>query len=316
MAPPLSDELRGVRAQPARRAPDQHGVALLHPGPVVRDELPVRRGVDQAGAGGLLPCQVRWLGHQLVGLDQCELGQAAEVRLEAPDALLRVEHGVVVAVRALQLDRQAVRDDLVAGLPRIDARARPQHHTGQVGADHVVGQVVPLRERGDPPVPAQELEGRNRLEDRRPDGVVVDGAGHHRHDRLAWSQLGGGHLVEVEALARILLARRDAVEHLRLVGVHRHAPVVVRHGEAGERVVLLGEDGVEDLLHGRPPLAQIVLLGIPIPTARYGNRRGPSHAVPPRDQAHWSVRVVSAAAPLRAPPARRARRPRPSGARS
>ena len=84
--------------------------------------------------------QVRWarLGHQLVGLDHGELGQAAEVRLEPPDALLRIEQGVVVAGRVLELDRQAVRDHLVAGLPRGHPGADPQHDAGRVRADHVV----------------------------------------------------------------------------------------------------------------------------------------------------------------------------------
>ena len=120
----------GSRRRPARTgwrttpsppdgAPDQHDVALLHAGAVARDQLPVRGGVHQPGDGGLLPGQVVGLGHQLVGLDQGELGQAAEVGLEAPDPLLGVEHRVVVAVGALQLDRQAVRDHLVAGLPRV-----------------------------------------------------------------------------------------------------------------------------------------------------------------------------------------------------
>jgi hypothetical protein len=44
-----------------------------------------------------------------------------EVRLEAPDPLLRVEHRVAVALGPLELDVEAVRDDLVAGLPGVDA---------------------------------------------------------------------------------------------------------------------------------------------------------------------------------------------------
>ena len=96
--------LRGVGAEAAAGPPDQHDVALLHPGAVARDELPVRRGADQSGARGLLPGEVRRLRHQLVGLDQGELGQPAEVGLEPPDPLLGVEHRVVVPVGALQLD--------------------------------------------------------------------------------------------------------------------------------------------------------------------------------------------------------------------
>ena len=92
------------------------------------------------------------LGHQLVGLDQGQLGEPAEVGLEAPDPLLRVEHRVVVAGGVLQLDRQAVRDHLVAGLPPGHAGADPQHHAGRVRADHVVRQVVALGQLGEPAV--------------------------------------------------------------------------------------------------------------------------------------------------------------------
>ncbi len=139
--------LGGVGAEATACTPDEDVVALLHRGAVARDQLPVGGGVHQARRGGLLPGEVLGLGHQLVGLDEGKLGKAAEVGLEAPDALLRVEHGVVVAVGALQFDRQAVGDDLVTGLPGVDSRAGAQHHAREVRADHVVGQVVPCGER-------------------------------------------------------------------------------------------------------------------------------------------------------------------------
>ena len=54
-----------------------------------------------------------------------EVGQAAEVRLEAPDALVGGEHRVVVRRRVLVVDVVAVHDDLVARLPVAHRRARP-----------------------------------------------------------------------------------------------------------------------------------------------------------------------------------------------
>src|SRR3954452_8363344 len=171
-------ELGGVGAEAAGRAPDQDRVALLHARAVARDELAVGGGVDQAGAGGLLPRQVAGLGHELVGLDQRQLREPAEVRLEAPDALLRIEHRVVVPVGVLELDVQAVRHDLVARLPRVDPRPGPQHDAGQVGTDDVVGQVVPLGQRRGLAVAAQEAERVHRLEDPGSDGVVVYRATH------------------------------------------------------------------------------------------------------------------------------------------
>ena len=246
----VEGELGGVGAEAAGGAPDQHGVALLHVRAVARDELAVGRGVDQPGRRGLLPGQVRGLGHQLVGLHQRQLGEAAEVGLEAPDALLGVHHRVAVAVGALQLHREAVRDHPVAGLPGVDARPGAQHDAGEVRPDDVVGQVVARGERRDAAVAAQEAERRQRLEDRRPHGVVVDRARHHRDERLARPELGRGDLVDVQALARVLLRGGDAREHVDLVGVHGDAAVVVGHRDSGERIELLGLDRVEDLLHG------------------------------------------------------------------
>ena len=97
--------LRGVGAQAAGRAPDQDDVALLHASAVARDKLAVSGRIDQAGRCRFLPGQMRGLGQQLVGLDQGDLCEAAEVGLEPPDALLGIEHRVVVAERAFEIDR-------------------------------------------------------------------------------------------------------------------------------------------------------------------------------------------------------------------
>ncbi len=251
VAPPLSGVLRGEPAEAAARAPDQDVVALLHAGAVAADQLPVRRGVDQARRGRLLPREVAGLGHQLVGLHQRDLREAAEVGLEAPDPLLGVEHRVVVTVGSLELHAQAVRDDLVAGLPQVHAGAGAQHDARQVRADHVVRQVVPLGQRAQPAVPLEEPERRHRLEDARPDGVVVDRARHHGHQRLARPELGHRHLVDVQRLARVLVPALQPLEHVHLVLVDGHRAVGLGDGDAGELLVrgVTGQDGVADLLH-------------------------------------------------------------------
>jgi hypothetical protein len=94
--PTVECELCCVGTQATGCSPDQHDVALLHRSAVLGDQLPVRGRVDQSGGGGLLPAEVLGFGQELVGLDHRELGEAAEVRLVAPDALLWIEHGVVV----------------------------------------------------------------------------------------------------------------------------------------------------------------------------------------------------------------------------
>ena len=204
--------LGGVGAQAAAGPPDQDVVALLHRGAVVRDQLPEGGRVHQARRRGLLPGQVLRLGHQLVGLDQGQLGQAAEVGFVAPDALFRVEHGVVVPVGAFQLHGQAVGDDLLARLPDGHPGAGAQHHARQVRADHVIRQVVPRGELRELPVAAQEGEGGHRREDRTPHGVVIDRARHDGDQRLTEAELGDRHLLDVQRLAGVPVAR---VEHRR-----------------------------------------------------------------------------------------------------
>src|SRR5699024_991647 len=130
--------LDGIGAETTGGTPDEDAVAELERGAVLRDQLAVGGGVHQTGGGGLLPGEVVGLGHELVRLDDRQLGEAAEVRLEAPDALLRVHHRVVVAVRVLELDGEAVRDDLLPGLPLRDVAAGAQDDAGEGGAAAVV----------------------------------------------------------------------------------------------------------------------------------------------------------------------------------
>jgi hypothetical protein len=138
--------------------------------------------------------QVRWAG---LGISWLVLTMASSARppkfvSKPPDPLLRVEHRVVVAVGRLQLDGEAVGHDLLAGMPEVDAGAGTQDHAGQVEPDDVVRQVVPLGLAGEPAVALEEPERRDRLEDRGPDGVVVDRAGHDGDERLARRELGTG----------------------------------------------------------------------------------------------------------------------------
>ncbi len=241
--------------RPAGR-PDQHVVALLHAAAVAGDELAVRGGVDEPGGRRLLPGQVLGLGHQLVGLDQGEFGESAVVGLEAPDPLGRVEHGVVVAVGGLQLHRQAVRDDAVAGPPVRDAGSGAQHDAGHVGADDVEGLVVTGREFAGAAVAAQEGERGQRFEDGAPHGVVVHRAGHHGDQHLAEARLGGGDVLEVDRLGGVLLRCGHPLEHVHLVVPDDGSPIAlgerqVGHVRGGD---FIGDEGAHYVVHSRFPI--------------------------------------------------------------
>src|SRR3712207_7515970 len=72
----------------------------------------------------------------------------------------------------------------------------------------------------------QEAEGRHRLEDRGPDGVVVDGRGHHGHERRSEE-----HTTELQSrqylVCRLLLEKKE-MDHQTsarlLVDVRAHLP--------------------------------------------------------------------------------------------
>ena len=197
--------------------------------------------------------QVRWarLGHELVGLDDREVGQPAEVRLEAPDALVGGQHRVVVGRRVLVVDVVAVDRDPVARLPVAHRRPDLQHDARGVGADDVVRQGV----AGAPDaLLAEAVEEPN----------VGSGSKIDVHTVLKLIELamtatyassgassGVAHLADVERLAGVLVLRLDPLEHVLLVALDEGGSVGLGDGEGG--VVARGArlDGVEDLLHGR-----------------------------------------------------------------
>ena len=191
------------------------------------------------------------LRHQLVGLDHGEVGEAAEVGLEAPDELVGGEHRVVVGARVLVVDVVAVHGHPVTGLPVAHRRADADDDGRRVGADHVVRQRVALAPLVLAAHLVEEAERRQRLEDRRPHRVEVDARRHHGDVHLVGCQLRRGDLVDVERLARILVPRIDALEHGGVLAAHERRPVALGNREVGDVVAArTGLDGFEDLLHG------------------------------------------------------------------
>src|ERR1019366_6707892 len=110
-------------------------------------------------------------GHQLVGPDDRDVRQSAEVGLEPPDALIARHHGVVVTAGVLVVDVAAVHGDFVAYLPVSYQRSRAQDDTRGVGTDDVIVQSVTLtpdRLRGKT---VEKAKGGQGLEDARPEGI-------------------------------------------------------------------------------------------------------------------------------------------------
>ena len=212
-------------------------VALLHPGAVVAHEHAVRRRVAQRVDRRLLPREVGGLRHQLVGLHDREVGEAAEVRLEPPDPLVAGEHRVVVGRRVLIVDVVAVhrrpgRRASSCAPPSRPAAPRPRRRNRPRGT--AARGACPTRS---PAEPVEEPERGERLEDRRPHRVEVDRARrHHREVHLVGGELRRGHLVDVQRLPRVLVGRRHPLEHRGLVAPDERGPVALGDREGGELV--------------------------------------------------------------------------------
>ena len=226
--------------------------------PFVADEHPVRRRVAERVDRRLLPRQVRRLRHQLVGLHDRQIGEAAVVRLEAPDPLVVGEHRVVVGGVVLPVDVVAVHRDPVARLPVADRLTDAQHDTRRIRADHVERLRVALRDLRLAGQTVEEPERRQWFEDRRPHRVEVDRARHHGDVDLVGGQLGCRDLVDVDRLARILVVRRDAGEHLGLVTLDERRSEGFGDRDGCQLVAgCIRLDRCKDLLHTRrhyPPV--------------------------------------------------------------
>src|SRR4028118_1184067 len=127
----------------------------------------------------------------------------------------------------------------------------PPPPPGPVGAEDVVGQGVAGAVLALLAEPGEEAERGHRLEDRGPDRVEVDRARHHGDVDLVGRQLRRGHLLDVDALAGVLVRGVDALEHPRLVLVDGGGPVGLRHGQRSD-VSAAGAalDGIEAGLPG------------------------------------------------------------------
>jgi hypothetical protein len=193
----VEHQLDGVGADAAGGTPYEHRVALAHAGGMAADEHAVAGRGAQAADRRLLPGEVLGLGHELVGLDDRQVGEAAEVGLEAPDALVGGQHRVVVGGGVLVVEEVAVDGDPVARLPVPHGVADAEDDAGRVGPDHVVVLLVPGGPLGLTRQAVEEPERRHRFEDRGPDRVEVDRAGHDGQVHLVGCQLGRRHLVDV-----------------------------------------------------------------------------------------------------------------------
>ena len=159
--------------------------------------------------------QVGRLGHELVRLHQAMSARPPKFVSKPQMRWLVGEHRVVVRARVLVVDVVAVHRDLVADLPVAHRGAGAQHDTGGVRADHVVVEGVARAPDDSLAEPVEESEGRHRLEDARPHRVEVDRARHDDDEGLVGGEFGHGDVVDVQALAGVLVRGGDAVEHRR-----------------------------------------------------------------------------------------------------
>ena len=183
--------------------------------------------------------------HQLTVLHAAELREGAVRRLVAPDALRGGEHRIAaVAFLVVAVVLVAMDDDLVADLPALDLGADRPDDPGRVGTGDVIGGLV-------------DVEGRDRLAERRPDAVVIDAGRHHENQHVVAVEGPGRHDLDLHGLFRRpmpVLAHDPGVHRRRHVTERRNfadfVEILFRRG--GRR---LGGHGVS--IHGslRVPLS-------------------------------------------------------------
>jgi hypothetical protein len=150
----------------------------------------------------------------------------------------------------LVVDVVAVHGHAIARLPVAHRVADLEHDTGGVRPDHVIRQRVAR-----PPArllaqPVEEQERRQRLEDRRPHRVEVDGARHHRDVRLVRRKFRRGHVFHVKGLAGVFVGRLESLEHGLLFPQHERTAVGLGDRQRSDFVTgRVRQDRVEDLLH-------------------------------------------------------------------
>src|SRR4029453_6040629 len=191
-------DLDGLAPEPARAAPDEDDVAGFHRVRGPAHQHAVRRGADQHVRRRRVPRQMLRLRQALVRLDAGELREASPVRLVAPDAEARTEHGIVAGLdgRIVGLPDAAVDDDVIAGLHRRHRAARLPHDAGGIAAADVKRRLVgPLL------VARPRLDHVDRRAQAGPHVVVVDAGGHHPDQHLVRTQLARrGDLLDLERL--------------------------------------------------------------------------------------------------------------------
>ena len=196
------DQLDGHGSEAPGGSPHQHVVTGSEDMRPVAEQHAVGRRQGQGIAGRLLPGEMARTGHELLGLDSGELGEAAIAGLVAPDALTGGIHRIAaIAFLIVAIVLVAVYDDLVTDLPAL--------HPGPDGPDNSRGIGS-----GDVDVALVNIEGTDGNAERGPHAVVVDT---RRHD-------------ENQDLVAVDLVRR---QHLHL---HRRRGFAVAFTADGPRI--------------------------------------------------------------------------------
>ena len=193
---------------------------------------------------------MRGLGHELVRFDDRNIGKPTEVCFKTPDTLVSGQHRVVMRTRVLVINMVAMHGDLVPGLPEPHCRPHPKDDAGCVRADDVLIACMACTPDRFTSQPIKEPKGRERLENRGPDCVEVDGRRHHGDVGLIGRELGKFDLANVNALARILVRRGKPLEHCLVFAPYIGSADRLRHGHA-QKVISRGalEGSSQNLRH-------------------------------------------------------------------
>ena len=194
---------------------------------------------------------MRRLGHELVRPDNGNFSQRAKIGFKAPDTLVRVEHGIVMAVRGLHVHIVAVNGDFVARLEQVHPRPDLQHHAGRVAAQDMIRQIMPAIPRAFLGVSLQKQKRRQGLKDGAPDRIEINAGGHDRDQSFVRADLRDRDLVEMEAFLGVFFPGLQPLEHSHFVLMGRNRQHPFREWKPlkvfGFGLAL--HDGFTDVLH-------------------------------------------------------------------
>ena len=151
----------------------------------------------------------------------------------------------VLVIHVIAMDGYAV-----AWFPVAHRSAHAQHHTCAIAAQNVIRQVVAFGPRTLARQSGECTKRADRFKNCAPHCVEIDAAGHDRHECFIGCQFRHRHLAQLDALARVFVARGNPGKHVDILLFDHCRAIGGRDGQSGKLLASCPVvDGVSYLIH-------------------------------------------------------------------